>query len=62
MQKQLLQELLINVNLQLQTLIAKKNKIIQVGKDWYYYPFFVLNPIFVEDLKTQILKFEAKKK
>ena len=33
MQKQLLQELLINVNLQLQTLIAKKNKIIQVGKD-----------------------------
>ena len=33
MQKQLLQELLINVNLQLQTLIAKKNKIIQVSKD-----------------------------
>ena len=62
MQKQLLQELLINVNLQLQTLIAKKNKIIQVGKNWYYYPFFVLNLIFVEDLKTQILKFEAKKK
>ena len=32
MQKQLLQELLINLNLQLQTLIAKKKKIIQVGK------------------------------
>ena len=25
-------------------------------------PIYVLNSIFVEDLKTQILKFEAKKK
>ena len=27
------------LNLNLQTLIAKKKKIIQKGKDWYYYLF-----------------------
>ena len=50
-----------NLNLQLQTLIAKKKKLFKWVKIDILLPIYVLNSIFVEDLKTQILKFEAKK-
>jgi hypothetical protein len=50
-----------NLNLQLQTLIAKKKNLFKWVKIDILLPIYVLNSIFVEDLKTQILKFEAKK-